>query len=498
MEAKRRERLWWAAVSAIALAGLVLRILASQGGLWTDEAWSMIYAAKAGNPVGVFLRINHDNNHHLNSLWLQAIGPAASPILARVPAICAGTLCILVAASLCRRCSRKAGIVAALLFAVAPTFVAFGSEARGYAMMLLAALLMLLLVAVVLDGRPARGARWWLAAFAVFGMFAHLTMAAPVAIATIWLYLEWRTTLGPRLALFGTIRFMGPALAATFGVILFVFAAAAMSPIGMRLGGNDPFSPELYVAALDDLALWSAGFRLPLPWLVPLAAGAAALLIAVRPPDWAGPRTRLYVLLILTVPIGLAMLRANNSGYARYYLMSAVGLLLMMAEWIAHGLEGRPAVRVAASLLIVTLTGASLWRDSLLISAARGRPEIPVRDMASLSPSGASVAFTEPRLKAVVAVAAERVGYRARFAGGCAPADFLLAAQSRRSHWPASVQRCGIEMDAIDSSVAIPLTGDSWVLYRAKTLPSFGSADSGRAPAAKDRRFFGRAGVAQG
>jgi hypothetical protein len=119
METKRRERLWWAAVSATALAGLVLRVVAAQGGLWTDEAWSMIYAAKARNPMGVFLRINHDNNHHLNSLWLQAIGPGASPLLARVPAIAAGTLCILVAASLCRRGSRKAGMVAALLFAVA-------------------------------------------------------------------------------------------------------------------------------------------------------------------------------------------------------------------------------------------------------------------------------------------------------------------------------------------------------------------------------------------
>ncbi|HEX3676445.1 MAG TPA: glycosyltransferase family 39 protein [Sphingomicrobium sp.] len=498
METKRRERLWWAAVSATALAGLVLRVVAAQGGLWTDEAWSMIYAAKARNPMGVFLRINHDNNHHLNSLWLQAIGPGASPLLARVPAIAAGTLCILVAASLCRRCSRKAGMVAALLFAVAPTFVAFGSEARGYAMMLLAALLMFLLVAVVLEGRPARGARWWLAALAVFGMFSHLTMAAPVAIVTTWLYLERRTTLGPRLALFGTFRLMGPALAATIGVILFVFVAATMSPTGMRVGGIEPFSSELFVAALDDLALWSAGFRSSLPWLVPLGAGAAALLVMVRPPDWAGPRTRLYAMLVLTVPIGLAMLRASNSGYARYYLMSGVGLLLMMSEWIARGLEGRPAVRAAAGLLIVTLMGASLWRDSLLVRADRGRPEIPVRDMASLSPSGASVAFAEPRLKAVVAVAAERIGYRARFAGGCAPADFLLAAQSRRSHWAASVQRCGIEMDAIDSSVAIPLGGDSWVLYRAKTLQSFGSADSGRAPAAKDRRFSGRAGVAQG
>src|SRR4051812_8627628 len=192
----RHDRRWWWLVGAVALAGLALRIAAAQGGLWTDEAWSVIYAAEARDAAGVFLRINHDNNHHLYSLWLQAIGPAASPLLARVPAILAGSFCIVVAALVAGRRSRTAGIVAALLFAVAPALVAFGSEARGYAMMLLAALLTLLLVGDAVDGRPARGARWWLAALALFGMFSHLTMAAPVAIATLWFYLERRAELG--------------------------------------------------------------------------------------------------------------------------------------------------------------------------------------------------------------------------------------------------------------------------------------------------------------
>ena len=104
---------WWTAVCAIALAGLVLRVIAARGGLWTDEAWSVIYAAQARDPLGVFLRINHDNNHHLYSLWLQAIGPAASPLLARTPAILAGSLCVIVAALFAGRRSPVAGIVAA-------------------------------------------------------------------------------------------------------------------------------------------------------------------------------------------------------------------------------------------------------------------------------------------------------------------------------------------------------------------------------------------------
>ena len=486
------------AIGALALAGLALRIAAARGGLWTDEAWSVIYAAQARDPVGVFVRINHDNNHHLYSLWLQAIGPEAPPLLARVPAILAGTLCIPVAALFAGRRSKAAGMVAAVLFALAPTLVVIGSEARGYAMMLLAALVLLLLVSDAVDGHPARGVPWWLALVALLGMFSHLTMAAPVAIAAAWAYLERRAQLGPAAALPATVRLLGPALAATAAAVLFVLTAAALSEAGMRLGGYEPFSAPHYAAALDDLALWSIGLGSPLPWLLPLVLGAGALVIAARPPAWLGPKARLYALLIVAVPLAAVLLRAGNTSFARYYLATALGLLLLMAEWIARGLAGRPAVRGAAALVLSTLAGASLYRDSQLIAADRGRPAAALDDIAALSPFGARIAFAEPRLKAVIAVAAERSGYPARFAGGCAPADFLLAAQSRWTATSRSVDRCGVSMDAVDSSVTIPLTGDSWVLYRARRLQSFGAADSGRPPAARNRRFSGRAGVAQG
>lgn len=493
-----REFSWWVAVGIIALAGLALRIIAAHGGLWTDEAWSVIYAARAGDAAGVFLRINHDNNHHLYSLWLQAIGPSASPLLARLPAIVAGCLSIVAAALLAGRCSAAGGIVAALLFAVAPMFVDFGSEARGYAMMLLAALLTLLRVADAVDGRPARGAPYWLAGLALFGMFSHMTMAAPVALAALWFYLERRAQEGPEKALPDTLRLMGPALATTAAVVVFVFAAGALSATGFRLGGYEPFALGHYTAALDDLALWSAGLSAPWPWLVPLALGAVAVMIAYKRPEWLGSRARLYALLIIAVPLGAGLVRSGNSEFARYYTASAIGLLLLISDWIAGGLKDRPAVRAAAALLLVIVVGVGLYRDSLLIGLDRGRPAQPVADMAALVPSGARVAFAEPRLKGVVAVAAERTGYGVRFAAGCSPADFLLASQSRWKLTPAKVVRCGVPMEAIDSSVTVPLTGDSWVLYRARSLQSFGPPDSGPAPGAEESRLSGRAGVAQG
>src|SRR5438045_9458345 len=94
----RVRMLWWSAVAGVAVAGLILRVLAARGGLWTDEAWSMIYAEQARNAVGVFVRINHDNNHHLNTLWLQAVGSGAQPWLARLTGILTGTASSVVAA----------------------------------------------------------------------------------------------------------------------------------------------------------------------------------------------------------------------------------------------------------------------------------------------------------------------------------------------------------------------------------------------------------------
>ena len=496
----RAQRLWWwGAVGAIALAGLALRIAAAHGGLWTDEAWSVIYAAEARDPLGVFLRINHDNNHHLYSLWLQAIGTGAPPLLARVPAIVAGTLAIPMAALLIGRRSCIGGIAAAALFACSPILVSFGSEARGYALMLLAALVTLWLVTETVDGGEKPGTRWWLALTAAVGMFSHLTMAAPVALAALWFYVDRRAALGPATAARETWRLMGPALAATAAVIMFVFAAAAASPTGMRLGGYRAFTVPDYEAALDDLGLWSAGLTGPWAWLMPAMIGALALGIAFRPPAWLGSRARLYAVLILAVPMGVFLLRVGNAGYARYYLASALGLLLLMADWIGRGLAARGAPRTAASALLAVLLLTSGIRDWRLIGLERGEPDRPVRDMAALAPAGANVALAQPRFEAVAKLAAAHAGYPLRFAVGCSVAQFALAAQERGTATRPTVRRCGVTMRAIDSSVASPITGDSWVLYRAESLQSAGPPVSGPPPKrAGLPPLSRRAGVAQG
>ena len=473
-------RRWWGAVVAACLAAFALRLAAARGALWTDEAWSMLYAADAGTPAGVFLRINHDNNHHLYSLWLQAIGSDASPWLARLPAIAAGTACVLVAALLVGRRSRSAGLVAALLFAVSPTLVTFGSEARGYAPMLLAALILLLLASEAVERKERPATPWLIALTAVIGMLFHLTMAAPVALATLWVYLERRAALGPTPALGATARLMGPALAATTAVVGFVFAAAAASPTGMRLGGYVPFEWRDYVAALNDLTGWTAAISLPLAWLGPAAVAIAAGWIALRPPQWLGPRARLYAILILAVPLAALVLRPGNAGYARYYLASALGLLLLLAEWLGRAIDRRGPVRALAMGALIVLTGVGLLHNAQLVALGRGQPDAAVAMM--VAQPGARVALAPARLEAALALAAVRRGTPIGIANGCAPAAFVLAGHGRFDRPLPGVTRCGTHYAPVAAGRTTPLSGDAWTLYRATGLQSAHPLPSAKPP----------------
>jgi len=485
----RHGRQWWLAILVATLGGLVLRIAAARGGLWTDEAWSMIYAAEARDAAGVFLRINHDNNHHLMSLWLQAVGPGAPPLLARLPAIVAGTLSIPVAALILVRRSALAGIVAAVLVAISPIMINYGSEARGYGPMLLAALVTIWLAVEAADGHERRGTPWWLALAALFGMLSNLTMAATVGSAALWLYLDARARAGPRSAMKETARVMGPALVVTFTVIVAVFLIARTSPTGMQLGGYRPFGWTSFFAALSDVAGWTLGLTFHADWVAPLLVGLGGLWLAIRPPAWLGNRAPLYAILILAVPFAAALLHPGNSEFARYYLASAVGLLLLASELIAHGIRKGGLERVLTIILTLILLAACLHRDRNLIALERGQIGRAVALIAERSPNGATVALDPKRLEAGLNTEAARRHFPIRFAHGCEPADVVFAAHDRWEQRSPTITRCGIPLHAIASSRTSTLTGDAWILYAPERLPSSDAPVSGPAHGASNPPF---------
>ena len=116
-------RRWWLLLGGIVAVGLALRILGARGGLWLDEAASAIQAHDTGTPMGVFLKINHDNNPHINSLWMQWVGLDAPPMLARALSIVTSTVAILLAGLVGARRAPVIGLITAALFAISPMIV---------------------------------------------------------------------------------------------------------------------------------------------------------------------------------------------------------------------------------------------------------------------------------------------------------------------------------------------------------------------------------------
>jgi hypothetical protein len=400
-------------------------------------------------------------------------------LLARVPAIVAGTLAVPAAALLFSRRSAAAAIAAAALFAISPILVTYGSEARGYALMILAALVLLRLAMDAMDGRPKPATAWWMALAALFGMFSHLTMLAPVGLVTVWVYLEKRAAVGSRQAVGATLDLMGSAIGACVFAAGFIYLAAKLSPLGLRLGGYTPFTFGDYSGALADLSAWTIGLPFGVHWLAPIALLAIGGWLVVRPPQWLGHRARLYGILILGVPLGILIERTGNALFARYYLCSAIGLLLLAADWIGHAMTRSGMQRAACAVVCGLSLGAAIVHDRQLIQSKRGEPDRALDIIAAQEPHGARVAFATGWLFGPLLAAAERTNYPLSVTTGCEGVDFLFA--SRKTINRPAVTYCGRRMQAIAWSDTIPLTGDAWVLYR-EGLQTAGPPVSGPAP----------------
>lgn len=471
----------WAAVAALAFVGLWLRIAAAHGGLWTDEAWSMAYAIEARDAIGVFLRINHDNNHHLNTLWLQFVGPNADPVLARALSIAAGTLAVPVAAVIgARRGGVVAAIASAAAFAVAPIMVVYGSEARGYGLLILAVPLAILLVDRWLDDPAARPPAFALALVTIFGLLSHLTMIVAIALLALWTYVALRPRSGPRGAAIATLRLWLPAFGVALVLLAFIVIAALASATGPRIGGHVPFTLAGLGEALGLLTAFTLGPAFVPAWIGPVLVGLGVL--ALDQLGGLGPRRYFYLVTILLLPALVALVRPGNAEFARYFLVVAIGLLLLAADLAARGWAKGGIVRAASALLLAAMLATGLWRDAAAIDMRRGDPDDAIRAMAARAPDGARVQLVVERQTAVYRLSAARLRYPLLIARGCAPADFWLVPLERPTPDRRLRDGCGRPWILVGARRVTGLSGDSWALYAPQALQRSQAPVSGPPP----------------
>lgn len=459
------------ALFAIALLGLALRIWSARGGLWVDEAWSAVFAARARTPLGVFLEINHDNNHHLNSLWMQLWGLGASPLALRSLSIATGTLTILVAGAIGARQGTVSALVAALLFAVSPILVNYGSEARGYAPMLLAAMTMIWRIARVLDDSQRRSAwtAWGLGGVALLGLFSQLTMLFFLVAIAVWTVWVTARRMPIDAALRSTIRLLLPTIGACILAIATTIGAAAVSATGMQVGDYSGFSLASWASAMTTLV----GATLGLPdmgqgagrsggqWGVIVAIIAVARLgLGIRHRrSIIGP---FAIVAILVFPAIFPLLQIGNSGFPRYFLLTAVAILLVVAEGIASALvPSRDATQwdatrwdatrwdrrrwggVLAMLGLAAIVVASLCEDVAQAALRRGDPGAAIATMAARAPHGAIVMVDYLRPVAVLRVAAAEARYPLAIVGDCPARRFLQVDPHPHARVLPTIVRCG-------------------------------------------------------
>lgn len=456
-----RDRRYGILLVAIVATGFLLRLVSARGGLWLDEAWSAQLAQEAATPLGVFLNINHDNNHHLNSLWLQFVGFGAPPLLARALSIATGTIAIAVAARIAAPRGRCFAIVAALLFAISPMMVTMGSEARGYAPMTLALLTAILLVDRRLAGEPGERTPFRLALCFALGALSQMTMVFGCVALIGWAFFTYWKRTNLAAAMIETLRLFLPAIVALAITLGIVFGAAYISPTGFQFGRYETFGWLLYFHGLIEMLGYTIGYPIVSIWLV---VATVSLVVLARPMQ--SPRLWFYRLAILAFPATLAVLHLGNPGHPRYYLVVSIALLLMIAELLAAALVVGGWRRWLGAVLLAAFAAGSLIQDADLIQNQRGDPAGAVSSMMARVPTGTRVLLDRATGFAQLQYGAANLHYALVIVEkGCADARFLFVDRFKGETFPAVVNTCGQHYVPIEGDLAHGLSGTHWILY---------------------------------
>jgi hypothetical protein len=369
LERAARDPRLFAGVTFLLLVALTLRILGARGELWLDEIWSLhlVDQIKHGEAL---VALATDNNHYLNTLYLALVGPDQPPLVLRAFAILLGTAGVAMAGWLQRR--RGAGTVLVTMALVAASYplVNAGSEARGYAGMMLCAMASIDLNERALEERSAR-LGLWLGLSNVLGILFQPLMAGLIGSLGLWTVLvTWRERRSLRAAyettrdLFGwTIRLLIP--------VLLVIGAAVRFGSGYVLGGVTPYSTGRMFLGIEQmfrflLGLPEAVSDFAVPVLV-LAAVALALAL-----DRNNRRVWLYVVVMFAMPGAMALAHLPNTEIARYYLLPGLVFLLLLGElWTVLSARG-PIARSLAGLAVLLLLLGNGLELRMFYAAGRG------------------------------------------------------------------------------------------------------------------------------
>jgi hypothetical protein len=462
----------WTAAALIILVGVGLRLIGTRGDLWLDEIWTLVLLEPVTSVGQIIWGINNDNNHFLNSIYLHLVGPDASPVVQRGLSVVLGTAAVVAAGITGIRGGWASALAAMLLFAVSYPMVHYGSEARGYAGLVLFSLVALIFLQRELE-RPDRLNRHALGAAIGLGLLSHLTMAASAATLATWTaWVTWHRTGNFRDADAVTRTIFRPALAWTTVIAAGILFGALRH--GFNVGGVNRFEPGHVVEGYGGLLRLLLGLPEQVPSWACLAGAAMAVMIAAYLwRDREDCRGSLYVGSVIGLPAAMFLAHLPNLLFGRYFLFSGAMFLLFVGE--ALGLAWRKGgilqtTAVVALLAIVAGNAASLRQ---FFDSGRGHYRDAVAQMA---PAGSFTYGSDHnfRIPMLVNFYSRRLHVSARHvrsADWCRESpDWMVIEnpeiQRSRAELTVGAPDCALTYRRRNVFPAWGLSGSPWAIYR--------------------------------
>ena len=375
----------WATCGLLLLAA-ALRVPGLFTDFWFDEVSGYNYARRAQSLLDVATAIHHAANHWLIVGWMHVLGPGRDFWLYRLPSLLAGLAAVGLAGGLAQALSepgdaRRARALTMLLTATNFCLVEFSSEARGYALLVLAVLGASWCLLRFERGESARAlpAYWAWMTVALFSQLVAVQFLASCILYTLCVHR--RRALAPLVKLHGVPL-------AILGLMVVVDVSH------FHTIGNTPIAPS-------DVAGDLAAFCLGGPnrgW----AAAAAALLVvglltafALRAPGRQAPGARptrcwwtLPLLNLLVIPCFLMLGLGLPFFFARFCIAGVVLFLVALGVRLAaFGVRGGWRAALALALLATTLA-ANGWQWLRFQDQGRGHYREAIGEILSESPPG--------------------------------------------------------------------------------------------------------------
>lgn len=386
------DKIWWTMAGAILLVGFALRVAGARGDLWLDEIWSLSKLPEFDTLFSPILIPLSDNNHPLNTIWMMIVGSDGPPWAHRTLSIASSTGALVFAGLIGARIDRTTALLYMATSAVFVPGVLWGSEARGYGLVILFS------VASVwaTEGYLRREHGWWslgLALFAPFGLLSNLTFLLTLIGVGLWSF----SILIHRHGLIGGLyRFL-----AVFGApIATSTATLALVAAGWVRHGFTPGEVSSFESIIFTMA-WSHDVVFSSIWWTPYAhtgvqfAVAAAVLVAVL--AWLAARARtvpllgLYLLSVCLLPLVIFLFSLLPNGYARYFLGGYCLIPFILADFARLAWQGGGAMRLVGTAIAVWFLGSSLAANAKLIRFQRGQYQDAVSFLAANTPSGETI-----------------------------------------------------------------------------------------------------------